>query len=334
MARWERWLSALTSSPLTWTVRAPSLDRPPLPRAHTPPAPTGTSPYFGCVVGRYANRIARGQFALDGKSYTLAANDGLNHLHGGERGLDKRHWICQAQTDTSVTLAVRSDDGDQGYPGMLLAKVTYSLPTPTTLKIEYEALCDAPTHVNLTNHTYWNLRDGGLRSIADHRIQLAAALYTPVDASSIPTGEIKTVSGAMDLTKLVPIGAGLKGADNGRGYDHNYVLTSPAHPTDGLRPCARVWEPHSGRWMTVRTDQPGVQFYTGNFLTGQLPGRDGAKYHRHTGFCLETQHFPDSPNQPHFPSTVLRRGQVYKHVTVHEFGASAVPPTGPIAPSA
>jgi aldose 1-epimerase len=286
------------------------------------------------VAGRYANRIGRGQFALDGKTYTLETNDGQNHLHGGARGFDKRRWVCQNQTDTSVTLGLKSDDGDQGYPGMLLAKVTYSLPTPTTLKIEYEAYCDAPTHVNLTNHTYWNLRDGGLQSVADHRVQLAASLYTPVDETGIPTGEIKIAGGPMDLTKPVPIGAGLKTVDGGRGYDHNYVLTSAPDPSDGLFPCARVWEPHTGRWMTVRTTQPGVQFYTGNFLNGQLPGRGGAKYHRHTGFCLETQHFPDSPNRPHFPSTVLRRGQAYSHVTVHEFGASATPPMGPIGPSA
>jgi aldose 1-epimerase len=298
------------------------------------PAPAGTSPYFGCVAGRFANRIAGGQFSLDGKSYTLKANNGRNHLHGGERGFDKRHWVCQEQTDSSVTLAMSSEDGDEGYPGALLAKVTYSLPSPTTLKIEYEAMADAPTIVNLTNHTYWNLRDGGLRSVADHRVQLAASLYTPTDDESIPTGEIRKVSGPMDLTKPVAMGAGLKGADNGNGYDHNFVLTSPAHAADGLRPCARVWEPQTGRWMSVRTDQPGVQFYTGNFLNGQMPGRGNAKYHRHSGFCLETQHFPDSPNQPHFPSTVLRRGQVYRHVTVHEFGASATPPTGPIAAAA
>lgn len=267
---------------------------------------------------------------LDNQEYELPTNNGANHLHGGTKGFDKRHWVCQDQTDTSVTLALRSEDGDQGYPGTVIAKVTYSLPTPTTLKMEYEAMCDAPTPINLTNHTYWNLRDGGLRSVIDHQIQLAADLYTPVDAGSIPTGEIRRATGAMDLTKPVAIGRGLKDADNGMGYDHNYVLTSPVNPEDGLRSCARVWEPQSGRWMAVRTNQPGVQFYTGNYLDGKLPGRNGAKYHRHSGFCLETQHFPDSPNKPHFPDTVLRRGQVYKHVTIHEFGVSPVPPTGPI----
>jgi len=290
----------------------------------------GRSPYFGCVAGRYANRIQGGHFQLDGQGYTLVTNNGPNALHGGLVGFDKRHWVCQAASDTSVTLALLSEDGEEGYPGNLLAKVTYSLPTEGELRMEYEAVCDKPTVVNLTNHSYWNLQDGGARSVKQHEVQLAARLYTPVDETSIPTGEVRAVGGAMDLTSPTPIGKGLAQADGGMGYDHNYVLTSPPRQ-DGLRACGRVYEPTSGRCMTVTTDQPGVQFYTAGYLDGSLEGRGGAKYHKFAGFCLETQHFPDSPNHPHFPSTVLRRGEVYRTTTVYKFDASPSPPTGPIA---
>jgi len=291
------------------------------------PYTDGRSPYFGCVAGRVANRTAQATFSVEGKEYSLAANNGANHLHGGNVGFDKQHWFCEAQSETSVTLALLSPDGDEGYPGQLLARVTYSLPSPTQLRIEYSAATDKPTPVNLTNHTYWNLRDGGRRNVLQHQVELSADLYTPVDEGSIPTGEVRAAAGAMALSKSRPIGEGLAEADNGMGYDHNYVLRSPLGD-DGLRPCARVFEPDSGRWMAVRTDQPGVQFYTGNYLDG-LEGRGGVLYARHHGFCLETQNFPDSANQSHFPSILLRPGQRYTHMTVHEFGASSLPPRGP-----
>jgi aldose 1-epimerase len=245
------------------------------------------------------------------------------------RGFDKQLWVCEAQTETSVTLTLVSADGDEGYPGRLLARVTYSLPSESQLKIEYTASADRPTLVNLTNHTYWNLFDGGRRAgVLEHEVEVAADFYTPVDAESIPTGEVRHVSGAMDLRERVAIGAGVRAADNGNGYDHNYVVRSAAKGDDGLRPAARVWEPRSGRWMSVRTDQPGVQFYTGNYLGG-IRGRDGALFKKHAGFCLETQGFPNSANTAHFPSLVLRPGQEYSHTTIHEFGASKAPPTGP-----
>ena len=289
----------------------------------------GTSPYFGCVAGRCANRIANGKFILDQKPYTLATNNGPNHLHGGELGFDKRVWSICSRGGKIVRFQLASADGDQGYPGNLNATVTYSLPTPNQLRIEYSAITDAPTLCNLTNHTYWNLKDGGKSRIHEHEIEMNCAFYTPVDSTSIPTGEIRQVRGtAMDLQKRVNIGpGGLAAADNGMGYDHNYCVSAPTG-TDGLRPVARVWEPTTGRWMSVRSDQPGVQFYTGNYLDG-LAGRGvGTSYGQHHGFCLETQTFPDAVNRPHFPSPVLRPGEKYSHVTVHTFGASASAPTG------
>jgi len=291
------------------------------------PYTDGRSPYFGCVAGRYANRIAKGLFSLEGREYKTVTNNGPNHLHGGTVGFDKQVWFCEAQSETSLTLALHSPDGQEGYPGNLVARVTYSLPSPTSLRIEYSATSDAPTPLNLTNHTYWNLADGGKSSVLGHEIELAADFYTPVDDTSIPTGEIRAVGGAMDLRPRAPFGTGIAGADNGMGYDHNYVLRAPTG-ADGMRPVARVWEPTSGRWMTVRTDQPGVQLYTGNYLDGS-PGRGGVAYGKHHGFCLETQLFPDTPNRPHFPSCVLRPGHVYTHTTVHEFGTASKAPTGP-----
>jgi len=287
----------------------------------------GTSPYFGCVAGRVANRIAKGRFVLDNKPYSLATNNGPNHLHGGERGFDKRLWSLVSFSSSMLRFEYVAADGEEGYPGMLTARVAYSLPTPTSLRIEYSATTTAPTPCNLTNHAYWNLADGGGSSVLAHEIELACNFYTPVDDTSIPTGEVRAVRGAMDLSKRVAIGSGLADADNGMGYDHNFCLSSPSG-TDGLRPCARVWDPSTGRWMAVRTDQPGVQFYTGNYLDG-LVGRRGTSYKKHHGFCLETQTFPDAVNRPHFPSATLRPGQKYSHVTVHEFGCSpAGPPSG------
>lgn len=290
------------------------------------PYTDGRSPYFGCVAGRFANRIAKGVFSLEGREYKLATNNGPNALHGGNVGFDKQVWVCEAQSDTSLTLALHSPDGQEGYPGALVARVTYSLPSPTSLCMEYSATSDAPTPLNLTNHTYWNLADGGKTSVLAHEVELAADFYTPVDDTSIPTGEVRAVAGAMDLRARAPFGKGIAAADNGMGYDHNYVLRKP-DGADGMRPVARVWEPSSGRWMAVRTDQPGVQLYTGNYLDGS-PGRGGVSYGKHHGFCLETQRFPDTPNRPHFPSCVLHPGQVYTHTTVHEFGTASKPPTG------
>jgi aldose 1-epimerase len=290
------------------------------------PYSDGTSPYFGCVAGRVANRIAKGAFTLDGASYKLATNNGPNHLHGGDVGFDKRLWrICGDISSTSVTLEYLSPDGEEGYPGNMVARVTYSLPDAKTLKMVYSATCDAPTLCNLTNHTYWNLKDGGASPILGHSIELDADFYTPVDSNSIPLGEVRPVSGPMDLRKRVLIGQSIQEADNGMGYDHNYCL-SGALRADGLRPVARVHEPSTGRWMSVHTDQPGVQFYTGNYLDGKS-GRDGSvTYSKHHGFCLETQTFPDAANRPHFPPVLLRPGQTYSHTTVHTFGASAAPP--------
>ncbi|CAE7238962.1 GALM [Symbiodinium natans] len=289
-----------------------------------------TNPYFGAVAGRCANRIAKGKFTLDGQDYQLATNNGPNHLHGGDRGFDKTIWTCDASDATSITLSLLSPDGDEGYPGNLRARVTYSLPTSSSLKLEYEATTDAPTLCNLTNHAYFNLADGGngVQDVCNHEIQVFADFYTPVDETSIPTGEVRSVSGAMDLRQKTRIGTQIRRADNGIGYDHNYVLGPPNE--SGLRPAARAWEPSSGRWISMKTNQPGVQFYTGNYLNG-FAGRAGkGAYHKHHGFCLEAQQYPDAANRPHFPSVVLRPGEVYRQTTVYEFGCSSSFPQGPI----
>ena len=288
----------------------------------------GRSPFFGCVAGRVANRTANGRFTIDGKTYKLAKNNGANHLHGGRVGFDKKLWFCEAQTETSATFLLVSPAGDEGYPGCLLARVTYSLPTPTTLRIEYTAHTDAPTPVNLTNHAYWNLKDGGASDVLNHQIELAADFYLPVNAGSIPTGEVRPVSAApaMDLRGPRAIGEKIAKADQGMGYDHNWVLRRPGN--DGMRDVARVWEPTSGRWMRVSTDQPGVQFYTANYLDGSLRrAAGGGAFCKHHGFCLETQLFPDSANCPHFPGRVfLRPGEQYTHTTEHQFGVSVTSP--------
>jgi len=295
-----------------------------------------TNPYFGAVVGRCANRIAKGTFMLDGKTYELVTNNGPNHLHGGNKGFDKHIWTCDASDATSITLSLLSPDGDEGYPGNVRVRVTYSLPTSNSIKIEYEATTDAPTPVNLTNHAYWNLADGGagVQDVCNHEIQIYADFYTPVDETSIPTGEIRTVSGvnasgAMDLRQKKKIGAQIRRADNGLGYDHNYVLRG-SPDASGLRTAATVWEPSSGRWMCMKTDQPGVQFYTGNYLNG-FAGRGGkGAYHKHHGFCLEAQKFPDAVNRPHFLPWTLRPGEVYRQTTIYEFGCSDSFPQGSV----
>ena len=246
----------------------------------------GRSPYFGCVPGRVANRIANGMFTLGGKDYPLATNNGPNHLHGGRIGFDKKLWTCEEQTPTSITLALFSPDGEEGYPSNLLVRVTYSLPSPTQLKMEYSAVSDGTTPVNLTNHTYWNLTDGGCTPCTSHVISLDADFYTPVDDTSIPTGEVRGVeagSGAMDLRMPTRIGEKLAAADQGMGYDHNYVLRAPS--ADGLRDVATVSDASSGRTMKVRSDQPGVQFYTGarhpaSWLRSCRPGQRPLRTHR------------------------------------------------------
>ncbi|MCY2926713.1 MAG: galactose mutarotase [Planctomycetota bacterium] len=274
--------------------------------------------YMGATAGRYANRIAKGRFALDGKTYKLATNDGPNHLHGGAKGFNKVLWSGQGvQVDGAEGVAFRyvSPDGEEGYPGELVVNVTYTLTDANELTVEYSATTDSPTVVNLTHHSYWNLRGGGLGSTLGHELTLHADGYTPVDATLIPTGQVQPVAGtAMDFTRPAPIGARI--ADVPGGYDHNWVLRGSG---GALAPAARVVEPVTGRVMDVLTTEPGIQCYAGNFLDGSVKGKGGIFYGKHAGFCLETQHFPDSPNRPAFPTTVLRPGQAYWQKTVHRF---------------
>ena len=276
-------------------------------------------PYFGATVGRYANRIGGAKFKLNDVEYQLAANNGPNHLHGGIKGFDKVIWKAEDVTAESnqafVKLSYLSKDGEEGYPGNLTCTVTYTLTKDDELKISYEAETDKTTILNLTNHTYWNLAGQGNGDVLGHELMLSADKYTPVDEGLIPTGEIKSVKGSpMDFTKPMIIGSRIIQVEG--GYDHNYVLNSGGGT---LALCARVYEPTSGRIMEIHTVEPGVQFYTGNFLDGSINGKAGKVYNKHYGFCLETQHFPDSPNKPDFPSVVLKPGDKYTTVTVHKF---------------
>ena len=279
--------------------------------------------YFGAIVGRYANRIGRGRFELDGTRYQLPVNDEPHHLHGGTRGFDRVVWACEPLPDDRGSgLAFRhtSPDGDQGYPGSLDVEVRYQLTDTDELVVDYQAMTDAPTPVNLTQHSYFNLAGAGSGDILGHQLTLEAEAFTPVDCTLIPTGRIVPVAGTpFDFRTPAAIGARIGVPDPqlqyARGYDHNFVLRREG---PGHRLAARVVEPSTGRTLEVSTTEPGLQFYSGNHLDGA--GRGGRVYGRHSGFCLETQHFPDSPNQPGFPSTILRPGARYQSRTVFAFG--------------
>jgi aldose 1-epimerase len=275
-------------------------------------------PYLGAITGRFANRIAGGRFKLDGSEYVLATNNGQNALHGGLRGFDKQIWSALASED-SVELHYLSPQGEEGYPGALDVTVTYTLTDHNSLQIRYQATTDAPTILNLTNHSYFNLAGEGSGSIEDHLLMINAEAYTPIDDQQIPTGELAPVEGTpFDFRVTKPVGADLRSAHtqmlHGSGYDHNYVLSG-----DDQRIAARLHDPVSGRVMEVYTSEPGMQLYTGNFLDGSLVGASGKTYRQSDALCLETQHYPDSPNQPAFPSTVLRPGEVYASSTTYAF---------------
>lgn len=281
----------------------------------------GGSPYFGALIGRFGNRIAKGLFTLDGVEYTLNQNNGVNALHGGPGGLHNVYWNVKEVDGNRLVLAYLSKDGEEGYPGNLDIQVTYSLTNENELTIDYKATTDKTTVVNLTHHSFFNLAGAGKGTILDHSLYINANQFTPVDETLIPTGELKEVKGTpFDFTTPTKIGEHINDSDvqlsNGKGYDHNWVLN---RKEEGLLLAAILSEPNSGRVMEVWTTEPGLQFYSGNFLNGSEIGKGSKKYEYRSALCLETQHFPNSPNQPAFPSTVLKPGEVYTHHTAYKF---------------
>lgn len=291
---------------------------------YTDPAYLAGNPFLGSTVGRYANRIGGGAFTLDGETYKLSQNEGQTTLHGGANGFDQRVWSASAVQD-GVRMTYVSADGEQGFPGTLTATVTFTLTEQNALRLDYTATTDRATVVALTNHSYWNLSGEGSGSIENHLLRIDAGHYTPVDATLIPTGVLEPVDGTpFDFRTPQPIGA--RNRDDhpqltiGRGYDHNYVLTGGS---GALSVAAVVDDPASGRRLTIETTEPGLQFYGGNFLDGKIRGTSGRQYRQGDAFALETQHFPDSPNRPDFPSTVLRPGDTYTSTTVHTFSTTA-----------
>lgn len=282
--------------------------------------------YLGAVIGRYANRIRHGRFVLDGREYALATNDGPHHLHGGTRGFNQVPWAAEPFHDSDgigVALARTSPDGEEGYPGIVEARLTYTLTDRDELRIDYHATTDRATPINLTQHSYFNLTGDPGRDVLGHELRIDADRFTPVDSTLIPTGDLAPVAGTpFDFRRPTEIGARI-GADDAQlrragGYDHNWVLNGGG----GLAFAARAHEPATGRTLEVHTTQPGLQFYSGNSLDGGVRGKGGQRYGQRSGFCLETQHFPDSPNQPAFPSTVLRPGEAYASRTVYRFGVA------------
>jgi aldose 1-epimerase len=344
----ERWTLAngdITMQVLTWggviqTLEAPDahgdVDNVVLGFADLAGYVSDEDPYFGSLIGRYGNRIAGGSFTLDGTTYELPLNNGPNTLHGGPTGFDDQVWEATDVSDDEVAalqLDLVSPDGDQGFPGTLTTTVTYTLDAESRLTVHYEATTDAPTVVNLTQHTYWNLAGEGSGTIYDHELQINASGFTPVDDTLIPTGEIAPVEGTpFDFREPTAIGARIR--DNhpqllfGQGYDHNWALDRESNGAregsdaeDPLEEAAVLHDPQSGRTLTILTTEPGLQFYSGNFLDGTLVGTSGRIYRQSDGLALETQHFPDSPNQPSFPSTELRPGEVYDSTTVFELSS-------------